>query len=84
MLVNVAGERAGRSLRVDHVNSIVSDLSRRARLDRQITPHVLRHAWATGLAGVADLAVVKDLLGHRHLATTARYVHPLPLWCRGG
>ena len=76
VLVNIAGERAGRPLRVDHVNSIVSDLSRRARLDRQITPHMLRHAWATGLAGVADLAVVKDLLGHRHLATTARYVHP--------
>jgi site-specific recombinase XerD len=37
---------------------------------------MLRHAWATNLAGVADLAVVKDLLGHRHLATTARYVHP--------
>jgi site-specific recombinase XerD len=63
-------------LRVDHVNSIVSDLSRRARLDRQITPHMLRYAWATGLAVVADLAVVKDLSGHRHLATTARYVHP--------
>ena len=76
MLVNVAGESAGGPLRVDHVNSIVSDLSRRARLDREITPHMLRHAWATGLAGVADLAVVKDLLGHRHLATTARYVHP--------
>jgi len=67
---------AGRPLRVDHVNAIVSDLSRRARLDRQITPHMLRHAWATSLAGVTDLAVVKDLLRHRHLATTARYLHP--------
>ena len=76
VLVNVAGERAGRPLRVDHVNSIVADLSRRARLQRQVTPHMLRHAWATGLAGVADLAVVRDLLGHRHLQTTARYVHP--------
>jgi integrase/recombinase XerD len=76
VLVNVAGENAGAAMRVDQVNAIVSDLSRRAGLDRQITPHMLRHAWATNLAGVADLAVVKDLLGHRHLATTARYVHP--------
>jgi integrase/recombinase XerD len=76
VLVNVAGERAGRSMRVDHVNSILQDLSRRARLERQITPHMLRHAWATGLAGVADLAIVRDLLGHQHLQTTARYVHP--------
>jgi integrase/recombinase XerD len=76
VLVNVAGENAGEPLRVDHVNSIVTDLCRRARLERSVTPHMLRHAWATGLAGVADLAVVKDLLGHRQLATTARYVHP--------
>jgi integrase/recombinase XerD len=76
VLVNVAGERAGGPVRVDHVNSVLSDLSRRARLERRITPHMLRHAWATNLAGVADLAVVKDLLGHRHLATTAQYVHP--------
>ena len=76
VLVNVAGENRGGPMRVDHVNSIVSDLCRRAGLERQITPHMLRHAWATKLAGVADLAVVKDLLGHQHLATTARYVHP--------
>ena len=76
VLVNVAGENVGRPVRVDQVNSIVSDLCRRARLERKVTPHMLRHAWATGLAGVAELDVVKDLLGHRHLATTARYVHP--------
>ena len=76
VLVNVAGDNAGGPVRVDHVNSVLSDLSRRAGLDRKITPHMLRHAWATNLAAVADLAVVKDLLGHRYLATTARYVHP--------
>jgi site-specific recombinase XerD len=37
---------------------------------------MLRHAWATSLAGVADLAVVKELIGHRQLETTARYLHP--------
>lgn len=72
VLVNVAGENAGRPMRADHVNSILADLRRRAGLERQVTPHMLRHARPTGLAGVADLAVVKDLLGHRHLETTAR------------
>ena len=76
VLVNGCGENMGRPVRVDQVNSIVSDLCLRARLERKVTPHMLRHAWATGLAGVAELDVVKDLLGHRHLATTARYVHP--------
>ncbi len=76
VLVNVAGENVGGPVRVDHVNSVVSDLCRRAGLERLVTPHMLRHAWATNLAGVADLDVVKDLLGHRQLATTARYLHP--------
>jgi integrase/recombinase XerD len=76
VLVNIAGGNVGGPVRVDHVNSVLSDLSHRARLGRNVTPHMLRHAWATNLAGVADLAVVKDLLGHRHLETTARYVHP--------
>jgi integrase/recombinase XerD len=40
VLVNVAGENAGARIRVDQVNSIVSDLSRRAGLERQITPHI--------------------------------------------
>lgn len=76
VLVNLAGERIGGPLRVDHVNAVVSGLARRAGLERHVTPHMLRHAWASGLAGVADLAVVRDLAGHRHLATTARYLHP--------
>lgn len=59
--------------------TIVRALARRARLEG-VTPHTLRHTYATRLlreAG-ADLVMVAELLGHRSLATTARYTRPGP------
>ncbi|MFD9403466.1 tyrosine-type recombinase/integrase [Streptomyces sp. NPDC060011] len=45
----------------------------------RLTPHVLRHACASGLyeRGV-DLAAIQDLLGHRWLVTTCGYIHVPP------
>lgn len=76
VLVNIDGPNVGGPMRADQVNAILADLGGRAGLDRTVTPHMLRHAWASSLAGVADLAVVRDLIGHRQLETTARYLHP--------
>ncbi len=57
---------------VKHMRS----LRRRAKLKLDVTAHGIRHMFATGaiMAGV-DIATLAQLVGHRALRTTARYVH---------
>jgi len=70
------GDKAGCPLSPHTVFETCRKAARRAGIAKPVSPHSLRHAFATHLLddGV-NLVVIQKLLGHRHLKTTARYLH---------
>ncbi len=67
---------AGRRLRRQQAWTIVRRAAERAGLGDRVTPHTLRHSFATHLlAGGADLRIVQELLGHASISTTQLYTH---------
>ena len=68
--------RRGKGLTRQMIFTILKDLSIKINLNKKISPHTLRHSFATHLLkNGADLRAIQQMLGHESITTTEVYVH---------
>lgn len=72
LFLSKKGERIDRGA----VWRIVKRYAKEAKIRKNISPHTLRHSFATHLLeSGADLRIIQEMLGHRDISTTDRYTH---------
>ena len=68
--------RRGKGLTRQMIFTILKDLTIKINLNKKISPHTLRHSFATHLLkNGADLRAIQQMLGHESITTTEVYVH---------
>lgn len=76
VFTTMSANSSGTQLSDRYVQAMIGRYSKRAGINKKISPHTLRHTFATDLyKHTKDIAVVQKALGHSDLSTTMVYVH---------
>lgn len=83
VLVNLFRHPVGAPMAPDALGELLDSAGRRAGLERRISPHQLRHAFASNVADAGGtLDEIAELLGHASMSSSQVYLHPDPMRLR--